>query len=521
VTLAASAHTALAALGLCLTLGCETGPSRGRAATPLDDAARARLRVDLVSLADDEMEGRGLGQPGLARAIAYAAHRLEEAGTLPLPGPEGAPPSHLQAVPAVRYRYGDGNRLDLRGPGGHRSLRHGHEMVVLHAGRESPAVPAGPPVFIGFGISEPESGWDDYADLPVRDRLVLVMEGTPDNLPASIADVYSDPTRGPALKYQAALRHEVGGIIAIPQAEAFEMWALLVAGRVARSIAPSRSYAGGEIEDPELPVTALARDVLEDIFDGTGYDPVTRAGTYRTFVLAGYEAELALDARREPFISHNVLGLVEGTDPSLARELVVVSAHIDHLGVVDSEIRNGANDDASGCAVVLEVARRLAANPEPRPVLFVLFTAEESEHLGSLHFLAEPPLTGHTIVASLNLEHAGRSGDGTLLATASPTLMAVTEKVRETVAPGRLRTARLSPAGREVSGSDSYSFHLHGIPLIIVGGGFFPEYHGPGDDAALIDFDLLADATALSLALTRGLAMARPEGVLIYPDRSK
>lgn len=452
------------------------------------------------------MGGRGLGEPGLEKAIRHAALAMEEASTAPARGAAGDLRMHLQAVPFVRYRYGDGNRLTLRGPDGARELRHGEGFIVLHAGSAVRAVAPRPPVFVGFGISEPEGGHDDYNGLEVRGRMILIMEGVPDGLTGELREVYSDPTRGPARKYEAAFRHGVAGLIVIPHRDVFEAWDLLVHNRRERSFAAIRPYAGGELEDPELPVIALRRDVLEDLFTGRGYDPVQRTGEYRTFALDEYSVHLRLDVERDTLESHNVIGLVPGNDTRLANELVVVSAHLDHLGVVQGVIHNGANDDASGCAVVLETARQLVAVPAPRPVLFVLFTAEESEHLGSLHFLAEPPFPGMRIVASLNLEHVGRAGDGTLLATSSTELMDAVERVRRDVAPRRLRSGQLDSDGRNVSGSDSYSFHLHGIPLVILGGGGFPEYHGPEDDASRIDFDLLADATAISLAVVRELA---------------
>lgn len=470
-----------------------------------DLTTREALTRDLTTLASDDMEGRGLGQPGLERALNYAATSLQKAGTdpgfQPLEGPQG----FLQPVPFTRYDYGEGTWIQLSSAAGERKLAHGEEMILLMPGREVKDIPASTPVFIGHGISEADRGWDDYAGVDVRDRMVFILEGDFAALPQELRAEYSDPSVWPKRLVRAAQDHGVAGMIIIPPAGFFEHWAVMADTRAEGAFAAARPYSITAPEDSDFPVIFLHREVIDELFAETGYDPPNRGGTYRSFPLDGFEMGLELDVAHGSMVSHNAVGFVRGTDPELSGEVVVVSAHIDHLGVVDGEIHNGANDDASGSVQVLELARRIARNPTPRSVLFALFTAEETDHLGSIHFLEEFPVPGLRIVSSLNLEQMGRADDGTLLATATEELLGATHAATSGPSGHRLRVAPLDDP-QVIHGSDSWSFYLHGLPLVIIGGGSFPEYHSPGDDVELIDFELLADGVAIAEELLRLLA---------------
>lgn len=489
-----------------LAIGCADARMDAAQQAPTTQAVLLR---DLRALAGDEAEGRGLGQEGLARALEYAVRELQRAGAEPGYASASSEPGYLQPVPMTRYRYGTGNQATVSGPEGRSRLTHGGEFVLLSPGRDVRQVPPATPVFVGHGVSEPDRGWDDYASVDVRGRLVFVLESDFSQLPAALQAEYRDPRIGPQRLVEAAMAHGAAGMIVIPSPALFARWDILVASRLEGSFGVAQSYAVSGPEQAGLPVIALEREVVDELFGGTGYDPVTRAGNYRSFPLTGVEIGLTLDVTQEILTSHNALGFVPGTDPSLANEMVVVSAHIDHLGVVDREVFNGANDDASGCALVLELARRVAAAPLHRSTLFALFTAEEVGHFGSIHFLEKPPLPGTNVVASLNFEHMGRSEDGMLVATATTELLALAESVAAAPRRHRLRVRELEVGGLSIRGSDSFSFFLKHIPLVIIGGGAFPEYHLPTDDVELIDFGLLEDGVVVGEALVRRLGEAR------------
>ena len=461
---------------------------------------RQALVEHMWALAGDQTEGRGLGQPGLTAAIEYAEKALREVGTLPGYHCDAGLATYLQPVPIVRYQFGSGTWARIERADGTNSLVPGENMVVLVAGKDKRDVASATPVFIGYGISEPELGWDDYANVDVRNRLVFILAGGYDELPRGLREEYTDPRSGPVKIAAAVQDHGVAGAVVIPSADLFSQWELL-----ADMYAEGTYVAANSPEYLPVPAVAFGRESLHDVFRGTAYDPVTREGTYASFPLVGVKIALHVDATRELVSSYNVLGLVRGSDPVHADELVVVSAHIDHLGIVDGEIHNGANDDASGSAIVLELARRIAARPTHRSVLFALFTAEEVGHYGSLHFLEQVGNLGREVVSSLNLEHMGRSEDGTLVATAAVDLLSRVHRVADRAGGQRLRVRRLEEGGGAISGSDSFSFLLHDIPLVIVGGGMFPEYHSPLDDVDRIDFDLLEDGVVIGEALVRAI----------------
>ena len=235
-------------------------------------------------------------------------------------------------------------------------------------------------------------------------------------------------------------------------------------------------------------------------FDRTGV-------AFRPFELRGLQLGLRLPSLRDTVASPNVVAVVEGKDARLRQEYVVVSAHLDHLGTLDGRIYNGANDDASGSAVVLSLARAIAADPPRRSVIFALFTAEEHGLIGSRYFVLNPPVPLRAIKAEPNLDQVGRLPNGGLCDVAGPESMgAAIWASLGTARPLPVRfTADTSSHGIHPS-SDLYSFHRAGVPAIVLGCAGYPEWHRPGDDAALIRPELLAGAARFAHALTMKLA---------------
>jgi hypothetical protein len=214
-----------------------------------------------------------------------------------------------------------------------------------------------------------------------------------------------------------------------------------------------------------------------------------------------------------PTVCYNVLGIVPGSDEGLARELVIVSAHLDHLGVQDGKVFNGANDDASGCATAIEVIEAVALAPLPRTVMILLTTGEEAGHLGSKHFVANPPVPLETISAAVTLEHLGRpSPRGGLEVFTSRSLFS---NLREPVRTAGERPLPMALTDRDrsgkVRGSDTNSFIEGGVPVALLGGGAFDEYHTAQDDPDLIDYPHLLNATRIAYGMVVSLATRAPQ----------
>ena len=183
-----------------------------------------------------------------------------------------------------------------------------------------------------------------------------------------------------------------------------------------------------------------------------------------------------------------------------------MAAHLDGQGVQGKQVYNSANDDASGCAAILEVAEAVAASPLPRSVVFALFAAEESGHYGSLHFLSHPPIAQETIVATVNVEQVGRvtSSLRGFEAIGSESLLPAVRRAIDR-SSATVSVFSLSERRQTIQGSDAATFVAAGIPSILFGGGGFPEYHSPEDDPELIDSSHLLDAARVLRALVEEL----------------
>ena len=235
-------------------------------------------------------------------------------------------------------------------------------------------------------------------------------------------------------------------------------------------------------------------------------------------------------ANREaaPQPSWNVAGLLAGTDPALRNETILVTSHYDHLGVQNTRLYAGANDNASGVAGMLEVARLVAQRPLRRSVLFVAFGSEEQLMLGSYHYVAHPLRPLETTIAVLNLDMIGRNEEHTpdslgayeLTAAASNQLNLVgavfsrdLEKLlaREAPAAGLALSTKFDrdSSMRALFRCDHLPFLQKGVPAVWLFGGFHPGYHEPADTVDRLDFEKMARVVRLTVGAVRALAAAR------------
>jgi hypothetical protein len=399
--LAAAALASLA--GACGRFPADRALERALSAVSADS-----LRAAVSVLADDAMEGRGTATPGYDRAAAWVAARFAALGL----EPGGAGDGYLQPVPMVRadvleetcalafVRDGAARRLTL-------GLDYTMPADLLRARTALEA----PVVFAGFGVVAPELEWDDYAGLDVRGKVVVVLAGAPRGFPADQRAYHSSRR----LKQRDAAARGARGLLTLRTRAEEERtpWER----QVRQSRLPALHWtdsSGAPFATPaELELEAtLARRGAEALFEGASLPFAT--------VLAeadsGRVARVSLAARVRaargtalaPAQSPNVVGVIPGADPRLAGELVVVSGHLDHLGigppVNGDSIYNGAYDNASGISVMLEVARACAAMPRPRRTLvFLAVTGEEKGMQGSEYWARHPSVSGRA-VANVNLD---------------------------------------------------------------------------------------------------------------------
>ncbi|HEU4412766.1 MAG TPA: M28 family metallopeptidase [Polyangiaceae bacterium] len=408
-------HLRPAPVALCLAASlcaCTSGPrndappaaSSAPASAPASAADEAQRWWSHVEyLASDALEGRNTGSPGHAKAAAYVAQKLAEAGAEPA-GVEGfLQPIELEARTVVEEK----SRLALVRGGKAEPLAIGeHAVIGARAGEEGRT--DAPLVFAGYCLSMPEAGHDDFAGLDLKGKLVACMQGGPAGASAPLrAHASSLGERWAVLERAGAL-----GMVNLANPKFVDIpWERATLARKQ----PSMVFA-----DPALQEARGARLFVgwnpahtDRLFEGSGHtlaELLALADAEKPlprFPLAvRLQAEVAFT--RSPVRSQNVAGLLPGADPALRGEVVVMSAHLDHLGVGEpingDAVYNGAMDNASGVAALLETARALAAGPRPRrSVAFVAVTGEEKGLLGSRHFALHPSVKGK-LVADVNVD---------------------------------------------------------------------------------------------------------------------
>jgi hypothetical protein len=500
------------------------------AQSPSADFAPERFRAHVAFLADDLLEGRETGTRGYGIAARYVATQYEALGLSP--GARGG--SWYQAVPFVRFAMTAPARLTVGG----RSFAQGEGVTFRQspqAGRtELSGVAA---VFAGYGLEAPSLGMDDYRGLDARGRVVVVLDGTPAGLRSDVAAHLNNEKRR-----IAARRGAVGFVTLRSPAAAARMQAQM---RPARLPEPGIVWVGPDgqpfSDAPGLRFNATADTALaEALFAGAPRSLAqVRAeagrpgGRPRGFALrqtVSFERESA----NSEIASENVIGILPGTDPALAGEYVLLMAHLDGLGVREGgegdRIRNGAMDNATGIATLLEVARQMSGpgNRPRRPVIFAAVTAEEKGLLGA-QYLARNPVVDGRIVGVVNLDMPVLTYDFTdviAFGAEHSTLGPIVER-----AAARMSVA-LTPDPLPEQGlftrSDHYMFVREGIPAVFLMTGFEGEgerefrgflanqYHSPRDDMSL-PFDWRAGArfAELNYLIAREIADS-PQAPLWY-----
>lgn len=395
-------------------------PAQGRPETPADQAAGDAWWAHIHALADDGMEGRLTGSQGYLRAAKYVVSQFDAAGLQPA-GVNG----YYQPVKFDVTRVLAANSsLSLLVDGRNDALVLGHDAILGSRGSQPKSI-AAPLVFIGYGLHLPEAKYDDFdsPEVPVaslKGKIVVYINGGPADLSAALKSFARTSPLAHALADAGAV-----GSIAIPTPKSMDFpW-----DRVAsNSSQPGMRLAA----DPQDAAVAARHPSLADLhgtmFSAT-FNPAEAeklfAGTGHTLaeLLALADAQKPLprfDLKKSVIASvatdnssvesPNIVASLEGSDPVLKNEFVIVSAHLDHLGIgapIDGKtVYAGAMDDASGVASVIEIARSFSQNRQrpKRSLLFVIFTGEEKGLLGSRYFAGRPTVPESAIVADLNMD---------------------------------------------------------------------------------------------------------------------
>ncbi len=505
--------------------------SLAHADTPTFSEAAYLKHIEVLS--SDAFEGRAPGTEGEKKTLAYIEQQFRAAGLKP-----GIGDSYLQPVPLVEIVPHADAAMLLTGAGGQSLALRSLDDIVVWTLRPVPSVNLANAevVYAGYGIVAPEYGWDDYAGLDVRGKLVLVLVNDP-------GYATQDPKlfTGNAMtyygrwdyKFAEAVRHGAAGVLVIHETKAAGYpW------DVPRNGATTPQF-DLRIDDPASQRLALEGWITEEaasrVLSAAGMDfaALKKASSTRGFKgrATGLEASMSVRNDVRNTVSYNVVGMVPGRERP--NEAFVYTAHWDHLGKTadakpgEDAIFNGAQDNATGISALIELGRAFAATkPAPqRSVYFVAVTAEESGLLGSEYFTAHPPIPVAQMVGGLNMDNlysVGKTRDITVIGFGQSELE---DDLRQAAArQGRVPAQEPSPEKGFYYRSDHFNLAKAGVPMLYTKSGVdsptrgadygkrwleeytAKKYHKPSDDYSP-DWDVSGTMQDLQLYYEVGLGI--------------
>ncbi len=526
--------TFLSIIVVCISAACaQTAPPAAQKAMNAIDAEKIRATVKYLS--DDALQGRGTGQKGGDMAADWIAAQFKSYGLAPA-GDQG---TYFQQVnffgvttdpKQTRFAF-----VPKSGP--EIALKFADDYVANDQTHAQKSEIDAPVVFVGYGISAPEYNWDDYKGVDLKGKMLLMLVNEPPS---------DDPNffKGRALtyygrwtyKYEEAARRGAVGVVLIHKTEmASYGWEVV------------RNSWGGETsflqddKDPKLKSAGwiqleVARKLA--LAAGMDLDKMLHDATLRSFkpVELPVRVKETIVSTVRNFTSRNVLGQVKGSDPKAAQQAILYTAHYDHLGIHADEpgdnIYNGAADNATGCGIILELARVVAAAAEKprRTMIFASVTAEEQGLLGSKYLGQHPPIPAQNISLDLNYDDIQPLGEpqqlvvsGAERTSAYPLVEKVAKDFAMSIQPDN------HPEAGHYYRSDHFSLARVGIPAFSVNeGALFKghdlawgeekerdyvahRYHQPSDEYRA-DMDFIADAKLAKFGLVLGWEVAnQPE----------
>ncbi len=501
------------------------------------DAGLRTIRADALKghvffLASPEMGGRdSLSLEGqiAANYIAGFFHRL---GLKPV-GHEGTYFQNFAMTQAHINRAETKLRATIGSGGGSTAREYilGSDFTLARQGGVDVDVSA-PLVFAGYGIDAPEYGYNDYTGVDVAGKVVMIFAREPQasDPQSKFKGTWDTFHAYPAWKPEVARRHGATGVLVVqgPPRRPQRIPSGPTNGRI-RTDRPNHS-----LTSPfwDLPVFNIDARVANEILAGSGKTvaslqaAIDKGATPQSTPISGVTVQMrrAVTERRT-INTRNVVGVIEGSDPKLKDEYIIVTGHYDHVGQKAPFIFHGADDNATACAAVIAIAEAIKANPTPpkRSIMFLVFEAEEDFLQGAFHYVNNPIVPLEKTVAVLNMDMIGRDEDsatwntkadqnrngvnliGTLY---SPDLRRVIEASNESI--GLKLDYKTDTDDREgwFSRSDHYPFAIKGVPMVLFNTGEHPDYHTANDTWDRINYPKMEKIVRLVYLSARGLADA-------------
>jgi len=464
---------------------------------PAATAEGIRIYEHVRILASDSCGGRGPGSAGIAKAAAYITNHFT---TLQL-RPAGVNGYYHPFTMTTGVKTGQKNSVSfgvlIERPGvpleQTKPTTIGWKLGTDYQplGFSETGVASGNIAFVGYGVSS--SSYDDYAGIDVKGKVVIVMRG----LPTWAEKIDALRPLG-ALRTKTTTAREKGAIAVIfvnrngDSADVLPRFGLDRLGKNSGILAiQARRTPCAKIFPPKGTSLFVAETEIE------------KTKQPKSFILTNTTINLSVELAFEESTTSNIIGIVPGTDPSLGNEYVVVGAHYDHIGMGDENslatttepmIHFGADDNASGTAGVLELARAFTERPAKRSIVFMTFSGEEKGLLGSKHWVSNPTLPLDKIAAMINLDMIGRLKDGKLNIQGTGT-SAIWPAVIDSAKAGLPLTVTTTADG--FGPSDHSSFTAKNIPVLFYFTGLHGDYHRPSDTYDKVNAD--GEATVLAM----------------------
>ncbi len=469
----------------------------------LDWDQEARLLMHVAYLASDSREGRGIGTAGLDSAASYIENRFSESRLEPLFEKTFRQRLHISwgvnSLPGTAV-FSDED-----------TLRLGTDIQPL--GFTSDGEARAPAIFVGYGVTAPEYDYDDYGEIEAEGKIVVMLEGEPasENPDSRFAGAYD--TEHAVLRTKAinARTHGAVGMIVVRNPLASESGDSLPAPRTDE---PYRE-AG-------IPAIYVTHNALKNLFPDFRLLDAQRSidvnESPRSMPIGKDSVALRAEVRREKVAISNVGAALPGDE-----RVLVVGAHYDHLGYGQSgstepgvhAVHNGADDNASGVAIMLETARILALNPPGPTIWFIAFSGEEIGLAGSSWFTNHPPNPLDSVEFMLNLDMLGRMRDNKLIGLGVHSAEGL-EKTARRAASGL--DIELTLTGNGYGPSDQTSFYANGIPVLHLLTAAHEDYHSPRDDVSKINGAGMVKALDYALRLVKEIS--RPNTELKYVEKA-
>lgn len=463
----------------------------------IDSPLINRLYNHVSYLASDELAGRKIGSQGLSDAFDYSEKIFVQAELKPLFTKQNPVQAYRQPITIIERSYELPSDLLIENSKGRTHISP-DDFRYFNLIDDSQFRKDLPLVFLGYGISEPAAGWDEISSMDLRGKVAVVRAGAPSkeaggSLPDSLV-VKHESVNGTInrLDYIARLEKHPEGIILIINDGFIPIWP-----NIRNAIRQPAVLPGKPLPDrlSLFPVDLLlvkpeAGAVLLNLQDQS--TPVMPAKTSQQDIreLIDTHVKLELPHRDTAYRSWNLGGYSPGSDPVLRNEYIVVGAHLDHLGVKEGGVMNGADDNASGCAALYELAGSVNWLPHKRSLAFILWTGEESEALGSQQFLANPPIPLDKIKCYINFDMIGRvapenEASGAIYLSTPDQFLDSLKTILTDIQPPEDTLPVLFTSGGL---SDHFAFSAKQILSFSFYSGHHADVHKPTDDIEKLDF---------------------------------